>query len=176
MEIDVMQVAWLLWIKVNQFFDQSLFWLAIKFFLFVYVVVLFVDIVLILILKGLSSDLKAALYGTERPLTSKNQLIKRWESIRDRLKSKNPSQYKVAVLEADAFADEILDGIGYKGGTMAEKLEAVHGGQLETKHLLIEAHEARNQIIHDPRFSLSQEDAERYLGYFEKFLVEVELF
>lgn len=176
MEVDVTQVAWLLWSRVNQFFDQSVFWLAIKFFLFVYVVVLLVDIILILVLKGLSSDLKAALYGTERPLLSKNQTIKRWELIRSRLHSDNPSQYKVAVLEADAMADEILDGIGYKGVTMTEKLEAVHGGQLETRELLVEAHEARNHIIHDPSFSLSREEAKRYLDCFEKFFGEVELF
>lgn len=170
------QVAWLLWTKVNLFFDQSVFWLAIKFFLFVYVAVLFVDIVLMLVLKGLSSDLKTTLYGTERPLTSKSQLIKRWEAIRDRLESQNPSQYKVAVLEADALADEILGDIGYKGETMAEKLEMVRGGQLETKALLVEAHEARNQVIHDPRFSLSREEAKKYLDCFERFFGEVELF
>ncbi len=176
MEVDLTQMAILFWSKGAQFFDQSFLWLAVKFFLFVYVVVLFVDIVLLLVLKGLSSDLKTALYGTDRPMTSKNTLIKRWEAILSRTESNNPSQYKVAVLEADALADEILDGIGYAGATMAERLEAVRGGQLETKTLLIEAHEARNQIIHDPRFSLTRDEARRYLGYFEKFFDEVELF
>lgn len=176
MEVDVMQVAWLLWTKINLFFDQSVLWLAVKFFLFIYVAVLLVDIVLLLVLKGLSSDLKTALYGAERPIHSKNKTIKRWETIRERLESDNPSQYKVAVLEADAMADEMLDGIGYRGVTMAERLEAVRGGQLETKDLLVQAHEARNQIIHDPRFSLSREEAEKFLDYFEKFFHEIELF
>lgn len=175
MEVDVTQVVLLIWSKATLFFEESVFFLAVKFFLFVYVVVVFVDIVLLLVLKGLGSDLKSALYGTDRPLTSKNKLRERWETIRHRLESPNPSQYKVAVLEADALADEILDGIGYTGATMAEKLQSVLGGQLETKELLAEAHEVRNQIIHDPHYVLNREDATRYLGLFEKFFDEVEL-
>lgn len=176
MEVDLTQVAILIWSKLTYFFDHSIFWSAIKFFLFVYVAVLFVDVVLLLMLKGVSSDLKAVLYGAERPLISQSKLIKRWEAIKDRLETGNASQYKVAVLEADALADEILGGIGYQGTTMADKFEQVRGGQLETKELLIEAHEARNQIIHDSNLILSRDDAKRYLDYFQKFFDEVELF
>jgi len=142
----------------------------------VYSAVLLADVVMLLMLKGLSADFKTVLYGVERPLISKNAFIKRFEDIRVRLESANPSQYKVAVLEADALADEILSGIGYAGATMTEKLLAVHGGQLETKELLVQAHEARNQIIHDPHFSLTREEAVVYLENFKKFFDEVELF
>lgn len=176
MEVDVTQLGFLIWSKVALFLDESMFFLAVKFFLFAYVAVLLADIVLLLVLKGLSSDLKSALYGADRPLTSKNKLRERWENIRGRLESANVSQYKVAVLEADALADEVLDGIGYAGATMTEKLQSVLGGQLETKELLAEAHEVRNQIIHDPHYVLTREDATRYLVLFEKFFDEVELF
>ena len=176
MEIDIAQVAALLWLKLSQFFAGSILFMTIKFFLLVYVIVLFVDIVLLLILKGLSSDLKAVLYGAERPLISQNTLIKRWEAIRDRLESSNPSQYKVAVLEADALANEILDGIGHKGESMTAKLEGVRGKQLETKDLLAEAHAVRNRIVHDATLVLSKEEAERYLQNYQQFFDEVELF
>ena len=163
-------------VKAQAFFDHSLLWGATKFFLFVYTIVLFIDVIILILMKGLSSDLKAALYGTQRPLISQNKLIKRWEAIHDRLESDNPSQYKVALLEADALANEILSGIGYQGSTMAEQLEAVQGGQLETKTLLMEAHEARNRIIRDPSFALSREEAKKYLDDFKQFFDEVELF
>jgi hypothetical protein len=176
MEIDLTQVALLLGAKVQAFFEHSFLWSALKFFLFVYTLVLFVDVMILMIMKGFSSDLKSALYGTQRPLISQTKLIKRWEAILERLESDNPSQYKVAVLEADALANEILAGIGYGGSNMAEQLEAVQGGQLETKTLLMEAHEARNQIIHDPNFVLSKEEAKRYLDNFKQFFDEVELF
>ena len=175
MEIDPLEVFTALFDTISTALDESFFFLVLKFFLFVYVAVLLVDIVLLLVLKGLSSDLKAALYGAERPLASKNTVIKRFEAARARLRSSNPSQYKVAILEVDALADEILDGIGFKGATMKEKLDDVKGGQLENKELLVHAHEVRNQIVHDPKFTLSEEEAERYFGNYEKFFQEVEL-
>lgn len=176
MEVDLSQVAELLYTNISAFFAQSVLFTTVKFFLLVYVGVLFVDIVLLLVLKDVSSDLKSALYGTERPLTSRNTAIKRFEAMRARLESENPSQYKVALLEADAFADEILSGIGYKGETMTEKLATVRGGQLETKDLLAEAHEARNRIVHDATYTLTREEADRYLEDYRKFFDEVELF
>jgi len=172
----VTQVALMVWSQVAAFFEHSILWLAVKFFLFIYVAVVFADIVLLLMLKGLSADLKSTLYGTDRPLMSKSKLRERWDGIRHRLSGSNPSQYKVAVLEADALADEILDGIGYAGATMADKLQSVQGGQLETKDLLAEAHAVRNQIIHDPRFILTRDAAALHLDSFEKFFDEVELF
>lgn len=176
MEVDLTQVAETVWPAIVSFFEQSIFFATLKFFLLVYVGVLFVDIVLLLILRGISGDLKTALYGAERPLVSTNKMIKRWEAIRDRLESDQPFQYKVAVLEADALANEVLDGIGYKGATMAEQLSLVKGGQLETKELLLEAHEVRNQIVHDVEYVLSREDAKKYLDDYQKFFDEVELF
>lgn len=170
------QAVFLIWSQVVMFLDQSILWLAVKFFLFIYVAVVLADIVLLLVLKGLSADLKTTLYGTERPLMSKSKVWERWEHIRHRVATNNPSQYKVAILEADALADETLDGIGYAGATMADKLESVQGGQLETKDLLAEAHAVRNRIIHDPHFVLSREEATVYLESFEKFFNEVELF
>lgn len=176
MEVDVTQLAIVVWGSVMQFFDDSILFLVLKFFLFIYVAVLFVDIVLLLALKGLSSDLKTALYGAERPLTSRTTLIKRFEAICARLETGNPSQYKVALLEADAFADEILKGIGYQGATMTEKLQVVKGGQLQTKDILAAAHEVRNQIVHDATFVLTREEAEQHLEGYRRFFDEVELF
>lgn len=176
MEVDVTQLGLVLWSGAAQFFEESILFLVLKFFLFIYVTVLFVDIVLLLVLKGLSSDLKTALYGAERPLQSRSTLIKRFEAIRARLETGNPSQYKVALLEADAFADEILSGIGYQGATMTEKLEAVKGGQLQTKDILAAAHEVRNQIVHDATFVLTHEEALQHLEGYQRFFDEVELF
>lgn len=162
--------------SVAYFLEHSFFVAALKFFFFVYVMVLLVDLVILLILRGVSSDIKKTLFGAERPLLSRSTIINRWEKILSRLESGNPSQYKVAVLEADAFADGILSDIGYKGTTMAEKIENIHDGQLETKTDLAEAHEIRNRIIHEADLTLSMEDAQKCLDSYKKFFDEVELF
>jgi hypothetical protein len=162
--------------SVAYFLEHSFFIAAVKFFFFVYVMVLLVDLVILLILRGVSTDIKKTLFGAERPLLSRSQIINRWEKILSRLTSGNSSQYKVAVLEADAFADEVLSGIGYKGVTMAEKVASIHDGQLETKNELAEAHQIRNRIIHEADFSISLEDTQKCLDFYRKFFDEVELF
>lgn len=161
---------------ISHFWETSFFVTALKFFLFVYVAVLFIDIVLLFLLRGFSSDVKAALFGTNRPLMARSSAIKRWEKILARLEDNNPSQFKVALLEADAMANEVLDGMGFKGATMGEKMEGIHAGQLENRENLIEAHAVRNHIIHEADFALSREDASEKLDQYKKFFDEVELF
>ncbi len=176
MDIDTMSLINGLWKNSVSFYSTSVFVLAIKLFLFVYVIVLFADIVMLLMLRGISSDIKKTLYGAKRPILSKSKAIVRFETILSRLKGENPSQYKVAILEADAFAEEILADIGYKGETMAEKLETVHEGQIESKELLAEAHLIRNRIVHEADFSLSREEARKWLDAYLAFFREMELF
>ncbi|HLC95632.1 MAG TPA: hypothetical protein VJH89_04050 [Patescibacteria group bacterium] len=176
MDIDVLQLVYRLWQGAAEFFSNSFFIAAIKFFLFVYIVVLLVDVVILLIIRGLSEDLKKTLFGADRPLLTRSTIIKRWEKILTRLEGDNPSQYKVAVLEADAFADEILSGIGYKGTTMTDRLASIHEGQLESKNIISEAHQIRNRIVHEADLAISLEDAKKCLDAYHAFFEEVELF
>jgi hypothetical protein len=165
------------WLALGMdFFQNSFLFAALRAFLFVYVLVLFVDIVLLLSQRGLSGDLRATLRGTDRPLISRNKMIVRWEKIRERLESGNSSQYKVAILEAEALAEEILTGIGWKGGNMEERLVNITDAQLETRPGLLESHQIRNAIILDPRYEISREEAERALEQYRRFFDEVELF
>jgi len=176
MEIDFIALAGDIWKNLNIFLATSIVVKAIKFFLFVYVVVLFADIVMLLILRGVSGNIKQSLFGTTRPLISRSKAIIRWEKILERLKGENPSQYKVALLEADAFAEEILTGMGHTGETMADKFEAIHPGQIESREKLMQAHQIRNRIIHEADFSLTREEAQSYLDFYEAFFREMELF
>lgn len=176
MDIDIISLLYGIGHSIAQFLSDSFFVSAVKFFLFVYVFVLLIDIVILFMLRGVSADLKKTLFGAERPLLSHSRIIGRWEKILSRLEDGNPSQYKVAVLEADAFADEILSGIGYHGATMTEKLASIHEGQLETKNELSETHQIRNRIVHEADFAISREDAEKCLDAYRKFFDEVELF
>ncbi|MBP6889794.1 MAG: hypothetical protein KBC19_04415 [Candidatus Moranbacteria bacterium] len=165
------------WLAVTMdFLRHSFLFSALRAFLLVYVVVLFIDIILLLVNRGVSGDLRATLHGTDRPLISRNQMIVRWEKIRERLEGANISQYKVAILEAEALAEEILTGIGWKGEHIEQRLGAVTDAQLESRPALLEAHQVRNLIILDPQYQLSREEAEVTLGKYKRFLDEVELF
>ena len=147
---------------------------AIKFFLAVYVTVLFADLILLLALRGVSTNLRVMMKGMDIPTVSKGKMHRNWDKIKERLMSENPSQYKVAVLEADRVADQMLEGIGYKGENMAERLKNITAVHVSNIDELLRAHDVRNQIIHDPNFVIDKKTAVELVGVYENFLRSME--
>jgi len=158
-----------------QWFLNSWLFAFIKFLLAIYSIVLFADIVLLLVLRGLGGDLRDAMKGAHMPLVSKKKMCKRWEQIEDRIKDGDIVQIKIAILEADKMADEILSAIGCSGKNMKEKLEAVNANQIEDKENLLEGHEVRNKIIHDDKLELEKTEAERVIGIYRDFLENLDI-
>jgi hypothetical protein len=156
-------------------FYHSTFVLVIKILIGIYVLVLFIDIVLLLLLRDVSENVRVGLKGMDLPLASKSKMQKRWDAVQRRLKSESPSQYKVAIIEADAIAEEMLSGIGYKGANMTEKLEQVGANHIDD-HLeaLKGAHELRNKIVHEVDFAIDQRMAVAVIGVYENFLKYLE--
>ncbi|EKE19528.1 MAG: hypothetical protein ACD_8C00144G0011 [uncultured bacterium] len=157
-------------------FYHSPFVLVVKILLGIYLAVLFVDILLLLILRDVPSHLRVGIRGMDIPLASKKKMRKRWDEIRAKLTvENNESQYKIAILEADAVVEEVLSGIGYKGANMSEKLDQVGTFHLDD-HLgaLRGAHEIRNRIINEPEFAMDQRMAVAVFGVYENFLEYLE--
>ena len=156
------------------FYDSPFMW-VIKIFLGIYVAVILVDIILMLILRDVPQHLRVGLMGADLPLVSKGKLQKRWDKVMARLKNENPSQYKVAIIEADAIAEEMLSGIGYKGANMSEKLEQVGAIHLDD-HLeaLKGAHQIRNKIVHEKDYIIDHRMAKAVVGVYENFLKYLE--
>jgi hypothetical protein len=155
--------------------SQSLLFAVLKWFLIIYTIVLFVDVVILLTQRGVTENLKLQFYGTARPLLSKNKAAERFHAIERRLESDNPSQYKAAILEADQFADEVLKESGYDGANMGERLASINPGQLISYDVIKSAHEVRNRIVNEPNFSLSQDEAQHLLEQYKQLFAELEL-
>lgn len=154
-------------------FYNSGYFLAIKIILGIYVLVVFVDIVLLLFQRGLGIDIRNTIIGMDIPkeLVSKKAKFKqKWEKIKVRILSDNPSEYKVAVIEADNMIDDIVGKLGYKGESLAEKLGNIPEGHLEHLDEIRDSHDIRNKIIHDEEFVLTREEAVRVIKNFEKLL------
>ncbi|MEI8343746.1 MAG: hypothetical protein WCF93_02210 [Candidatus Moraniibacteriota bacterium] len=152
-------------------FYHSPFFLVVKIVLGIYLVVILVDIVLLLILRDIAWDIKVGTRGTAMPVVSKRKMRKRWNNILGRLESGNTSQYKVAIIEADALVEEFLKGVGYRGENMTQKLEQVGQTHLdEHRETLIEVHKLRNRIVHEADFELDQETAKDAIKVYENFL------
>lgn len=146
-------------------------------FLGLYCLVLFADIILLFSLRSVGGDLKKGFFGTkERPLVSAGRLLSEWKEIESRLSSGNPSAYKVAVFEADAFVDKVLAEMGYSGSDAGERLASIDPGHFSGIGGLLEAHEIRNRIVHDRAFSLDQSEARRVLSLYRNLLEEAEIF
>lgn len=149
---------------------------TLKFIALVYIGVIVLDVILILIMTDIKGSVRENITGAKRPAGIRTKYIKRWETILSRLESNNPSQYKVAILEADAFAEEILQVLGYRGAHMKDRLERMKDYDVETKGDLILGHAVRNRIINEPHFEPTREEAEATLRHFSNFFKEADLF
>ncbi|MEK7598192.1 MAG: hypothetical protein AAB487_00470 [Patescibacteria group bacterium] len=159
-------------------FYNSAFFSVIKFILGIYGIVIIVDVVLLLIKRGISGNVREAIIGMNIPqelVTKKKKMKIRWDRIKDRLKSENESEYKVAIIEADSIIDDLVRGMAYPGENMGERLDNMPKGQLESMQKLGEAHEVRNRIIHEENFQVSREHAKEILKKYEAFLEEFEV-
>lgn len=154
---------------VHRFYNSG-FFLAIKIFLGIYTVVLFVDIVLLLLLRGVSGNIRTGIMGMDMPATPPSRMRKRWDKVLERLKSGDQSQYKVAIIEADSIADSILEGIGYPGANMTERLSQIKPSQLDDIERLRYAHSVRNKVVHEGGFVVDKALAEEVVGIYEDFL------
>lgn len=157
-------------------FYNSPFVFVLKILLGIYLAVIFIDIILLLILRDIPKHLRTGIKGMDITTATKSKMQKRWNKVENLLKSRNVSQFKLAIIEADAIADEILAGIGYEGANMAEKLEQVGAAHLDD-HLeaLKGVHQIRNRIVHEADFEVDERLARTVVGVYESFLRYLEL-
>lgn len=154
-------------------FYNSFFFAVVKFILGIYAAVLLIDIVLMLIQRGLGGDMRDTLLGMNIPselVNKKSKLRKKWDGIRSKMKTKDESSAKVAIIEADNIIDDLIRRMGYKGENMGERLAGINPGQIDNIEELKKAHEVRNRIIHEEDFKLSSDQAGEIMGYYENFL------
>ena len=144
----------------------------------IYTVVLILDIILLLSLQNVGELSRQRKYGTEFvPSTSKTSMKKQWGIIETRLQSGNPSEYKVAILEADKIVEGILADLGYGAKEdMAAKIEQLRVVQADDAELLYGAHEVRNRIIFEQDFHPSLEEAKKTTQIYKDFLKQFEYF
>jgi hypothetical protein len=113
-----------------------------------------------------------ALRGTEAgvpvvPVTHEKR-SEIWEAVRAKLLSDSPSDWRLAIIEADIYLDRALDAKGFHGETLSDKLKQVPPDVLASVQIAWEAHKVRNRIAHEgTAFSLSQPEARRVLSYYE---------
>ena len=108
-------------------------------------------------------------YGVKR-------LEKRWGKITVRLDTGLESEYKIAIIEADSMMDDTLKRMGYGGESLGERLEKLTPATLPNIENIRQVHQIRNNIIHDPDYKLSLDDAKNLLEVYERAFRELQAF
>ncbi|MBI5401336.1 hypothetical protein HZB05_00715 [Candidatus Wolfebacteria bacterium] len=99
---------------------------------------------------------------------SKRRSIKAWRQIQNRLKTGNPAQAKLAILEADKIFDELIKLSGFKGRTMNERLAQITESQISNLKEILTAHKLSERVIKEPELKISSSEAENIIGIYKK--------
>jgi hypothetical protein len=98
---------------------------------------------------------------------------KRWMQTLTYLFSQSSSDWKLAIIEADAMLETLMGELGFKGDTLGEKLKGATQDRFRNLTIAWEVHTIRNRIAHEGlSFELSQHEAKRVIALYEKIFRE----
>jgi hypothetical protein len=99
--------------------------------------------------------------------SERNQKNIRWQRVEEYMTSLNPSDWKVAILEADNILDEITTRMGYEGSTLGERMKKIPATDFPYLEEAWEAHKIRNAVAHKGTdYGLSRSDAEHVVNIY----------
>lgn len=107
------------------------------------------------------------------PEEIQNERLARWQEIKEHSLGANPSDWRVAVLEADVMLESALMAKGYQGETLAEMLKNAEPYRLKNMDKAWEAHRTRNRIAHQPDKEITKLETDRALANYEAILKEL---
>jgi len=114
-------------------------------------------------------------FSTNKPFGAKKPL-KGWIKITKKLESGKESEYKLAIIEADNLLNNIFEKMGYKGETIEVKLKKLGPTILPDIDKIYQAHKVRNNIVYDPDYQLTLDQAKKAIDIYEKAFRDLELF
>jgi len=98
----------------------------------------------------------------------------KWQKIERRLESEVEADFKLAILEADELLNKVMDEIGYRGENLSEKLEKVTPETISNLKQLKEVRKVRDDIIEDPTYKITREEAKKILEVYKKSLKDLQ--
>ncbi|HEV7424486.1 MAG TPA: hypothetical protein VGO21_04860 [Candidatus Paceibacterota bacterium] len=97
----------------------------------------------------------------------------RWIKTLAYLFSQHASDWKLAVIEADAMLEDLMVQLGFKGETLGDKLKSADQENFRSLTSAWEVHTIRNRIAHEGlNFELSQHEAKRIIAIYEQIFRE----
>jgi hypothetical protein len=122
-------------------------------------------------LDAAARDSRERIYEEHFKSGPKNNRI---QDMFDHVSSDNPSDWKLAIIEADIILDEILKEAGYAGVSLGERLKSISPTQLQSLDDAWQAHKVRNQIAHGGAdFILTQKLAQDTIKQYRRVFHEL---
>jgi hypothetical protein len=146
---------------------------VIRWILISYCLVVILDLTIYLLrYKNL---LPYILYGGKRSLKRLGPEDKRrtmpmgpFEKIKIRLNNPDPDNWKLSVIEAEKMLDALTKQKDTFGKTIMERLSNLAEPALqEIMNELWQAHRVRNEVVHNPNFDLTNDEARKTVKAFE---------
>jgi hypothetical protein len=103
------------------------------------------------------------------------KIEKRWALTAQKLESDNPADWKLAIIEAESLLEGVLARMGFGGESFGERLKKIKEEQMPGLNNVIQAHQVRNNIVHDPDYRLDIGEASKALAAYEKALKELDV-
>ena len=158
--------AWIgLWNTIMEFF-KSYQWkeilFGIKVGLFIFSLLLLLAIILVLLKIITLNSLAKPASNLKSIVFDKKKMARKWAKIEKKLNTGAEANYKLAILEADNFFDEIIKSVGYEKEKSLSNI-------IEIKM----ARKIKNNIIEDSGFLLTYEDTKNFLAAYKVGLEEL---
>lgn len=100
----------------------------------------------------------------------------RWNRVREQIQSDSEQNWRLAILEADIMLSELLDMLGYRGDTIADKLKNADRRTFNSLDAAWEAHKIRNRVAHEgASLHLPQSEARRVIQLYERVFREFQI-
>jgi hypothetical protein len=152
-------------------------WLFIPEILFLALTLFFIGFIIYALIN--SSWLKRlVLYDAQEFIRHKpfgvKKVAKDWSKIKSRLDTGLESEYKLSILEADSMMSDVLKRMGFAGATLGERLDKLTEVSLPNLQEVRLAHQARNNVVHDPNYRLSLDEAKKTIAIFETALLDLQ--
>lgn len=79
-----------------------------------------------------------------------------WNRIVEMFRSQNPSDWRLAILDADMLLEKMINSLGYQGETFADKLKSIHPADHPWLQNAWDVHLLRNRLAHESGVQLDQ--------------------
>ncbi len=97
----------------------------------------------------------------------------RWIDIRNNFQSNDPTNWRMAIIDADSMLEDLITSIGYDATTFGDKLKMINRIDFPLIDSVWYVHKLRNNLAHQgSSYHLSERDAYQAFKIYEQIFYE----